>query len=219
MTRTVLLACPHPFIVAGMKPYLERSGYATARTENLPDLATQARSSANVVISLAVSSSLGESATEVFTRLPQGVSHVPVLFAFGNSLVWFHVLLNYLVPYCVASYRTTKNEMTRRGNNQKGLPSGTSEAILLLADTEPPEKLRVPDIQFCQPPNCPMCILLSNVKAMLHRAWTRVGLLKGSHHAELSRGDPTTLGVPGANAHLARVHVSQTACNDVLRMP
>ncbi len=31
----------------------------------------------------------------------------------GNSVAWFHLLLNYLVPYCVASYSAAKNEITR----------------------------------------------------------------------------------------------------------
>lgn len=29
----------------------------------------------------------------------------------GKSVVWFNVLLNYLVPYCVASYSAAKNEI------------------------------------------------------------------------------------------------------------
>lgn len=31
----------------------------------------------------------------------------------GNNIDWFHLILNYLVPYCVASYSAAKNEMTR----------------------------------------------------------------------------------------------------------
>lgn len=81
MTKTVLLARPHPFVVAEMKPFLERGGYAAAKLESLADLATQASSGAGVVISLAVSSSLGESAAEVFTQTRQGAPRVPVLFA------------------------------------------------------------------------------------------------------------------------------------------
>lgn len=81
MTKTVLLARPHPFIVAEMKPFLEHSGYVAAKLENLADLAAQARGSAGVVISLAVSSSLGESAAEIFSRLRQSASRAPVLFA------------------------------------------------------------------------------------------------------------------------------------------
>ena len=80
MTKTVLLARPHPFIVAEMRPFLEQGGYAAAKLESLADLAAQARSSVGVVISLAVSSSLGETAGEVFARLRQEVAR-PVVFA------------------------------------------------------------------------------------------------------------------------------------------
>ncbi len=32
---------------------------------------------------------------------------------FGSGISWFHLLLNYFVPYCVASYSAAKNEITR----------------------------------------------------------------------------------------------------------
>lgn len=32
----------------------------------------------------------------------------------GLSPSWFHVALNYLVPYCVSSYSAARNEMTRK---------------------------------------------------------------------------------------------------------
>lgn len=81
MTKTVLLARPHPFIVAEMRPFLEQGGYAAAKLENIADLATQTRSSVGVVISMAASSSLGKSAAETFTQLRQDVPRVPVMFA------------------------------------------------------------------------------------------------------------------------------------------
>lgn len=31
----------------------------------------------------------------------------------GGAVSWLHVLLNYLVPYCVASYSAAKNELSR----------------------------------------------------------------------------------------------------------
>jgi len=34
----------------------------------------------------------------------------------GAGVSWPHVLLNYLVPYCVASYSAAKNEMSTRGS-------------------------------------------------------------------------------------------------------
>ncbi len=34
----------------------------------------------------------------------------------GHDVDWFHLLLNYLVPYYVASYSAAKNAIVRRGD-------------------------------------------------------------------------------------------------------
>ncbi|RBA23594.1 hypothetical protein [Herminiimonas fonticola] len=81
MTKTVLLARPHPFIVSEMKPFLEDGGYVAAKLENMADLATQAKNSAGVVISLAISSAIGVSAFEVLSQLRKDAPRTPVLFA------------------------------------------------------------------------------------------------------------------------------------------
>jgi len=40
---------------------------------------------------------------------------------FGDGTVsWPHVLLNYTVPFCVATYSATLNEMARRGDRAMG---------------------------------------------------------------------------------------------------
>lgn len=33
----------------------------------------------------------------------------------GQGINWFHLVLNYFVPYCVSSYSAAKNETTRSG--------------------------------------------------------------------------------------------------------
>lgn len=33
----------------------------------------------------------------------------------GAGISWLHVLLNYAVPYCVASYSAARNELAQRG--------------------------------------------------------------------------------------------------------
>lgn len=35
----------------------------------------------------------------------------------GGTISWLHLMLNYLVPYCVASYSATKNEIELRESN------------------------------------------------------------------------------------------------------
>lgn len=81
MPKTVLLARPHPFIVAEMKPFLEENGFKTVKLENLDSLPAQAEGAAGAIISLAVSSSVGASADAVFQRLRKDAPSVPVLFA------------------------------------------------------------------------------------------------------------------------------------------
>ena len=36
-----------------------------------------------------------------------------------EDISWFHLMLNYLVPYCVASYSAAKNEIELRENNDR----------------------------------------------------------------------------------------------------
>jgi len=36
----------------------------------------------------------------------------------ATNIAWAHLVLNYLVPYCVASYSAAKNEIASKGNNQ-----------------------------------------------------------------------------------------------------
>lgn len=81
MSNTILIARPHTFIVAVMKPFLEECGYGTHRLEHLGDLRTRSSHAAGAVISLALSSFIAESADEVFVQLRRAAPRVPVLFA------------------------------------------------------------------------------------------------------------------------------------------
>lgn len=51
----------------------------------------------------------------VVGSIPNLVNQGSAILA-GTGISWAHVSLNYLVPYCVASYSAAKNEMTPRGN-------------------------------------------------------------------------------------------------------
>lgn len=35
----------------------------------------------------------------------------------GGNILWLHLLMNFLVPYCVASYSAAKNEIELRESN------------------------------------------------------------------------------------------------------
>lgn len=86
MSKTVLIARPHTFIVAVMKPFLEENGYATDKLEHISGLQSQSTGVAGAVISLALSSSIVESAEEVFLKLKSMAPRIPVLFAAMLSL-------------------------------------------------------------------------------------------------------------------------------------
>jgi len=40
------------------------------------------------------------------------------LFA-GENIAWGHVIMNFIVPYCVASYSAAKNEIRRAHKKEK----------------------------------------------------------------------------------------------------
>ncbi len=81
MFKTVLLARPHPFIVGDMIPFLEQDGYKTIKLDKLDDLPAQAGAAAGAIVSLAVTSSIGESAGAVLRRLMMHAPRLPLLFA------------------------------------------------------------------------------------------------------------------------------------------
>ncbi len=81
MSKTVLIARPHTFIVSVMKPFLEEGGFGTDKLEHISGLSSQTSGIAGAVISLALSSTITESAEEVFSRIKSVAPRVPVLFA------------------------------------------------------------------------------------------------------------------------------------------
>lgn len=81
MSKTVLIARPHTFIVSAMKPFLEEGGFGTDKLEHISGLTSQTSGIAGAVISLALSSAITESAEEVFLKLKSSAPRVPVVFA------------------------------------------------------------------------------------------------------------------------------------------
>ena len=81
MTRTILLARPHQFVAPVMRPFLEEAGYSVSVSDGKSDLSAGARDSSGAVISIAVVSSVGESAETVLAELRKVSSALPVAFA------------------------------------------------------------------------------------------------------------------------------------------
>jgi hypothetical protein len=87
MSKTVLIARPHTFIVSVMNPFLEEGGFGTDKLEHISVLASPTSGIAGAVISLVLSSSITESVEEVFLKLKSVAPRVPVLFAAMLSFV------------------------------------------------------------------------------------------------------------------------------------
>lgn len=81
MPRTILLARPHAFIVSEMRPFLEQSGFAVSALNTISDLPKMVTGTCGAVISLALNSSIPESAETVFLELRRRSPRSPVLFA------------------------------------------------------------------------------------------------------------------------------------------
>lgn len=80
--KPVLLARPHPFIVADMAPLLALLGFAPVKLEVLAHLAAmQARAFRGAIVSLAVSSTVAASAAEVTQTLRSSMPVLPLAFA------------------------------------------------------------------------------------------------------------------------------------------
>lgn len=81
MSKSVLLARPHPFIVNEMRPWLESAGYSVIKPETAADVAQQSKSCSRAAVSLALSSPVGLSAEEVVQILRQQAPSARMLFA------------------------------------------------------------------------------------------------------------------------------------------
>ena len=81
MSKTVLLARPHPFIVQEMKPLLEQCGYGVRKPDGPGDIDTQARGCDAAVISLALVSDIVVSAEDVTAAIHRVNPRVPLIFA------------------------------------------------------------------------------------------------------------------------------------------
>lgn len=81
MSKAVLLARPHPLIISKIKPFLEHNGFTPRKMDLLTDLKASSENASGAIISLAASSSVDESAEEVFSETRKHALRLPILFA------------------------------------------------------------------------------------------------------------------------------------------
>lgn len=81
MPRIVLLARPHPIIISEMRPFLELAGFAPKRLDSLTMFKSSNESISGAIISLAVLSSIEDTAEAVFSGIRKYAPRLPILFA------------------------------------------------------------------------------------------------------------------------------------------
>lgn len=81
MSKAVLLARPHPIIIKEMKPFLELNGFSPKKMDSLTDLRANSVNASGAIISLAVSSTIEDTAEDVFSAIRKQAPQLPVLFA------------------------------------------------------------------------------------------------------------------------------------------
>lgn len=81
MSKTVLLARPHPFIVQEMKPLLEQCGFSVLKADSFDDIGAKAKRADAALISLALVSSIEASPEEVLANTLRANPGLPVIFA------------------------------------------------------------------------------------------------------------------------------------------
>jgi hypothetical protein len=145
MSKKVLLARPHAFIVAEMRPFLERSGYQPTRLESLDDMHPgKLGTFSGAIISTAVVSSIAAKPAEVFAALRQHYPSLPVMFAgltgFDSTLPTIQRIVRDVHPGAtILPFNGSTQQYARLGErdvflflNKEDIANAAAESILRL---------------------------------------------------------------------------------------
>lgn len=143
ITKRVLLARPHAFIVSEMRPFLERAGYAAVKLENIEDIHSgKLGTFSGAIISTAVVSSITAKPSEVFAELRKKYPSLPVMFAglteFDATVQAIERIVHPLHPSAeIVSFAARTEDHPRLGGrdvflflNKEDIVSASAERIL-----------------------------------------------------------------------------------------
>lgn len=98
MSKKILLARPHPMIVSDMKPFLEENDFSVSKIDDFEQISDLIQDAVGAVISLAVNSSIKESALEVYIKVRAERPFLPVIFVsllpFSKALLTLNIISN-----------------------------------------------------------------------------------------------------------------------------
>lgn len=124
MNKQILLARPHPFIVSDMKPFLEQTGFSPVQMKGISELTRLASTSfSGAIISLAVQSTIDESADMVFEAIRKRFPHLPVAFADMLDASMSSQAIKRVIPVSIVNYDVITAEKNNEHRVELGQPS------------------------------------------------------------------------------------------------
>jgi len=141
MSKHVLLARPHPFIVSDMKPFLEGNDFIPVRLEKLSELAKlKSTDLCGAVISLAVYSTIEESTEAVFTAIRKQFPALPIAFAGMLDVQMASKTIQHL-----PQKSTTTHIIGIEAGNERRPELGQADTFVYIRNTDlsTPEKIKI----------------------------------------------------------------------------
>jgi len=141
MSKQVLLARPHPFIVSEMGPFLEQNAFSPQQLGKLSELFRLSSSKlSGVIISLAVQSSVAETAEMMFAAIRKQFSHLSVAFAGLLDVPMASNTIKHMLPQPAGTFHIIGVET---GNDHRTeLGQATTFVYLRNSDLSTPDKAK-----------------------------------------------------------------------------
>ena len=124
MNKQILLARPHPFIVSEMRPFLEQNGFSPLPIKDISELEGLASTSlSGAIISLAVQSTIDESAEMVFEAIRKQFPYLPVAFAGMLDTSMASKAIKRVLPESIGTYHVITADTNNEHRVELGRPS------------------------------------------------------------------------------------------------
>ena len=133
MKNKILLARPHPFIVSEMKPFLEQSGFSPLPIKDISELEGLASTSlSGAIISLAVQSTIDESAVMVFEAIRKQFPYLQVAFAGMLDASMASKAIKRVLPESIGNYHVIAADK----NNERRVELGQPSTFVYIRDSD-----------------------------------------------------------------------------------
>lgn len=133
MSKQILLARPHPFIVSEMCPFLEQNGFNPVKLGSLSELIKLKATPLNgVIISLAVQSSVEETAGMVFAAIRKQFPQLPIACAGLLDVAMANKTIRQMLPQPPGEFHVIGVET----GNERRMELGQANTFVYVRNTD-----------------------------------------------------------------------------------